>query len=106
MSVVVPPPLQPVADGETEALFEEARRRQRQRRTRIAAVALGALAAGIGIYAIFAVTARSSGTSAGAAGGAVAVPHTRLVVVLVDVSGSMRANDVAPTRLDATEHAI
>ncbi len=107
MAVVAPPrAAPPLAGGEAEALFEEARRRQRRRRTRIAVVALAALAAGIAVYSVFAVTARSSGAGAGAGGRAGAVPHTRLVVVLVDVSGSMRATDVAPTRLDAARRAI
>jgi Ca-activated chloride channel homolog len=48
------------------------------------------------------------------AGGALAHPHVRLskpdqnatIVLLVDVSGSMRANDVEPTRLDAAVAAM
>src|SRR5579862_5986173 len=92
--------------ADPEALFQEARQRQRRRQLRLTALAAFAVVVGLGVYAVLAVTAHSSGTGSRAAGAIVAAPKTRLVVVLVDVSGSMRATDVAPNRLDAARQAI
>ncbi len=100
---VAAPPRRPPEAGELEALFAEARRRRRRRRLRVALVAVVLLAAGAGAYA-----ALGGGSVFGLGGGspAAAPPHYRAVVLLVDVSGSMRATDVEPTRLDATVKAL
>jgi Ca-activated chloride channel family protein len=89
-----------------EALFEEARRRQRRRQVRLLALAGAALAVGLAAYLVLAVTAHSSATGGSGVAAVAAAPRTRLVVVLVDVSGSMKATDVAPNRLVATQHAL
>jgi Ca-activated chloride channel family protein len=92
--------------ADPEALFEEARRRQRRRQVRLLALAGAALAVGLAAYLVLAVTAHSSATGSRGAGAVAAAPRTRLVVVLVDVSGSMKATDVGPNRLVATRHGL
>src|SRR5438270_4255879 len=101
MTVAAPP--RPPRRFDPEALFEEARRHRRHRRLRLALVVAVLLAAGIGAYA-----ALSSGTNhARSAGGRAADGEKDVaVVLLVDVSGSMRATDVKPTRLDAAIAAM
>jgi Ca-activated chloride channel family protein len=101
----VPPRRPPAPDP--ELLFDEARRHRRRRRARLAAlVAAGLVAAGAAWVAL-------GGGSTGRLGGAGAAHHraaaasrTKVVVLVVDVSGSMRANDVKPTRLDAEVAAL
>ena len=101
MTVAAPP--RPPHRVEPEALFEEARRHRRQRRLRIVTVLLVLFAAGAGAYA-----ALSDGAShATADGGRTAAAGKEVaVLLLVDVSGSMRASDVKPTRLDAAVAAM
>lgn len=97
----------PVPESGPEALFEEARQRQRRRRRWVALVGGAGLLIGLAAYAFFAVGARSSDSgAAGSAGAPAALPRIQVVVVLVDVSGSMAASDIQPTRLGATEKAI
>jgi len=93
-----PPPFDP------EALFAEARRRRRRRRLGLAAIAVVVLAFAGGLYVALGDGAVRNAASGGGAGtGAAAV---KTIVLLVDVSGSMRAEDVKPTRLDATTAAM
>jgi Ca-activated chloride channel family protein len=101
LTVAAPP--RPPRRLEPEALFEEARRHRRQRRLRLVTVVLVLLAAGAGAYA-----ALSDGASHATAGGgrAAAAGKDVAVVLLVDVSGSMRASDVKPTRLGAAVAAM
>ena len=102
MTVAAPPrPRRRVDDP--EALFEEARRHRRFRRARLVVVLVVLLAAGAGAYG-----ALSDGTTHAVAGGGKAGTPVKdvAVVFLVDVSGSMRATDVRPTRLDAAVSAM
>jgi len=93
-----PPPLDP------EALFAEAHRRRRRRRARVAAVAVAVLGLAGGIYVALGDGAtRNAATGGGAGAGAADV---KTVVLVVDVSGSMKAQDVKPTRLGATTAAM
>jgi Ca-activated chloride channel family protein len=100
-TVTAPPPRR----DDPEALFEEARQHRRERRLRLAlVVALAAAAAG-GAYVAFA-----GGTNSSAAGGRPQLPivtaSNPTVVLLVDVSGSMRASDIRPTRIQAVRNAL
>jgi Ca-activated chloride channel homolog len=81
--------------GSPANLFEAAHRHGRRRRLRLvlAAAALLALAgAGYGVWALRPTQAAS-------------VAPPREVTLVIDVSGSMRASDVRPTRLDAAVRA-
>jgi Ca-activated chloride channel family protein len=102
MTVAAPP--RPPSQHEPDALFEEARQHRRRRYARVAAmVALGLAAAGL-TYAVF---GRGTNRATGSTGAvAAAAPSVKVVVLLVDVSGSMRADDVRPTRLQATAAAM
>jgi Ca-activated chloride channel family protein len=103
-STIAAPPRPPRRD-DPEALFEEARQHRRKRRLRLVlVVAFLAVAAAAG-YAAF-----GSGTSLSTAGSRRQSPlvtaSNPTVVLLVDVSGSMRANDIKPTRIDAVRAAL
>jgi Ca-activated chloride channel family protein len=105
LSTVAAPPRPPRID-EPEALFEEARRHRRHRWLRSAAAAGAVIAAGVGAYAVLgAGTEQPSQVQVLKNGVLTSVPK-RTVVLLVDVSGSMRATDVRPTRLAATVDAM
>jgi Ca-activated chloride channel homolog len=57
--------------------------------------------------ALFLLALAAAGTALARPRATVSAPATRAtVVLLVDVSGSMRASDVAPTRLGAAQHAM
>jgi Ca-activated chloride channel family protein len=77
-----------------ENLIEAARRRARQRRLRTLVGAVAVVAA-VGVGAVLAF--RASGPAH--------VAPPREVTLVIDVSGSMRANDVKPTRLAAAVDA-
>ncbi len=97
----------PLTNDAVDALFEEARQRQRRRQRRLAWLGGLVVLVGIAAYAVFAVGARSSDARSGGGSGAAAiVPKNRVVVLLVDVSGSMAATDIQPSRLGATRKAI
>jgi Ca-activated chloride channel family protein len=97
--------LQP-PDG-PEALFEEARQRQRRRRLRLTMLALGAGLAGLAVYALVAGGAHSSrAVGAGGTGSLLGARRPAVVVLVVDMSGSMGATDIHPTRLTATVRAL
>jgi Ca-activated chloride channel homolog len=102
-SIASPPP--PPRQVDPEALFEEARQRRRERRLR-----LGLIAALLAIAAVAAYAAFGSGTKASVAGYRSQLPivtaSNPTVVLLVDVSGSMAANDIKPSRIDAVRTAM
>lgn len=99
MTVATPPRLPGSPRVDPEALFAEARRHRRQRRMRLAALAITLAAAAAGVYwAMAGGAARSSGTVGAPA---IAAEPSQVVILLVDVSGSMAANDLKPTRLQA-----
>jgi Ca-activated chloride channel homolog len=97
-----------VCADELEALFEEARQRQRRRRARVALAAAGAILVGVGVYAVLATGAHSTRAveSHDAAGRAAGTVRPRVIVFAVDMSGSMAATDIHPTRLQATVTAL
>jgi Ca-activated chloride channel family protein len=101
----VTPPRGPVApSGDPEALFAEARRHRRQRRLRLLAYVLVLAALAAGAYVVLGHGA--AGVGAADHGAAAGQSGVRTVVLLVDVSGSMRADDVKPTRLAAAKAAM
>jgi Ca-activated chloride channel family protein len=81
--------------GSPANLFEAAHRRGRRRRLLILAAVSGALLLAGGVYALWSLAAAHGR----------AVTPTREVTLVIDVSGSMRASDVAPTRLGAAVRA-
>jgi len=104
--VVAAPPGPPAAPPPSpEALFEEAHRRRRARRLRLLLAAGGTLAAAAGglVGAGFATGLLGGG---GGGGGAALAAAPKTVVLVVDVSGSMGATDLAPTRLGAAVAAL
>jgi Mg-chelatase subunit ChlD len=106
LSTVAPAsPQRPPRTDDPEALFEEARRHRRRRWLRLAAVAGVLVAAGAGAYSAFSSGTTHSGGAAGRQGPLVTMANPT-VVLLVDVSGSMRATDIAPGRLDAAVVAM
>jgi Ca-activated chloride channel homolog len=103
MIVAAPPKPPRKPTGDPQALFAEARRHRRQRRLRLAGLVLLLLALGGGAYGVV----NSDGAGSGSGGGdRLAAGGTRTIVLLVDVSGSMRADDVKPSRLDAAVKAM
>ena len=101
MLIVDAPPRPPRSD-DPEALFEEARRHRRLRWTKLAAAAAALIAAGAGAYAVFGAGTEQPSTVQVFKDGVLTSVPNQTVVLVVDVSGSMRATDVQPTRLDAT----
>ena len=101
MPTVTAPPRPPVAH-EPEALFEEARRHRRHRWLKLAAVAAALIAAGAGAFAVLGAGAAHPSTVQVFKNGILTSVPNQTVVLLVDVSGSMRATDITPTRLGAT----
>jgi Ca-activated chloride channel family protein len=102
----ITPPQGPAAppSGDPEALFAEARRHRRQRRMRLLAYVLALAALAVGAYLV--LDHGAAGVGAADRGAAAAPSAVRTVVLLVDVSGSMRSNDVKPTRLGAAVAAM
>jgi Ca-activated chloride channel family protein len=100
--LIVDAPPRPPRSIDPEALIEEARRHRRLRWTKVAAVMAAAIAAGTGAYAVFGAGGEQPSTVQVFKNGVLAAVPNQTVVLLVDVSGSMRASDVRPTRLDAT----
>jgi Ca-activated chloride channel family protein len=91
--------------GDPEALFEEARQHRRERRLRLALVVALAVVIAAGAYGVFGNGATSS------AGGVrprlpIVTAANPTVVLVVDVSGSMRATDIKPTRITAVQRAL
>jgi Ca-activated chloride channel homolog len=82
-------------------LFEEARRHRRRRWITFAAIALLVLAAGAAAFDAFGRRGHQPHTVPVYRNGVLASVPEQTVVLLVDVSGSMRASDVGPTRLGA-----
>ena len=101
MTLVVAPP-RPPGTEDPEALFEEARRHRRHRWLKLAAAAALAVAAGTVAYAVLGAGAKEPSTTQVFKNGVLTTVRMQTVVLLVDVSGSMRATDIAPTRLHAT----
>jgi Ca-activated chloride channel family protein len=103
-STITAPPRPPRRD-DPEALFEEARQHRRERRLRLALVVALLVVAAAGAYAAFA-----GGTTHSAGGTGSLLPIVTAanptVVLLVDVSGSMRANDIEPARIEAVQSAM
>jgi Ca-activated chloride channel family protein len=89
-----------------EALIEEARRHRRARRLRLLVAAIGALALAAGGLLAASAGGLLGGGGGGGGGGLAAVETPRTIVLLVDVSGSMRATDVRPNRLAAAVAAL
>ena len=105
MTTVAAPP-RPPRNDDPEMLFEEARRHRRHRWLKLAAGAAAVLAVGVGAYsAARGGTGHPSTVQVLKHGVLTSVPE-QTVVFLVDVSGSMRATDVHPTRLAATVAAM
>ena len=96
MTVAAPPRRPRLPPVDPEALFAEARRHRRQRRLRLAAVALAVVAAGAGLR--WALGHGTGDSSAANGGRAAAAGRDKLVMLVVDASGSMRAHDVKPSR--------
>jgi Ca-activated chloride channel family protein len=98
-------PPRPPRREDPDALFEEARQHRRERRLRLALIVALLVVAASGAYAAFA-----GGSSSSAAGNRprlpIATAANPTVVLLVDVSGSMRASDVKPSRIDAVRSAM
>jgi Ca-activated chloride channel family protein len=104
-------------DSDAEALFREAKQRERRRRL----AWLAALLAVVGV-AIAAVARAQSGSGSDAvsppaqpaappqpvagAGTPLTLPADGTIVLLLDTSGSMLSNDVAPSRFDAAVSAL
>ena len=105
MTTVAAPPRPPRTD-DPEALFEEARRHRRNRRLGRVAAALVVVAGGAGAYAVLGGGTEHPSTVQVLKNGVLTSVPNQTVVLLVDVSGSMRATDVRPTRLDATVAAM
>jgi Ca-activated chloride channel family protein len=95
-------PPRPPRPADPEALIEEARRHRRLRWTKLAAIMAAAIAAGSGAYAVLGAGGEHPSTVKVFKNGVLAAVPNQTVVLLVDVSGSMRATDVRPTRLAAT----
>jgi hypothetical protein len=102
--VTVAAPPRPPRPEDPQALFEEARLHRRRRRLQLVGLALTVLIAAGGAYAIFGYGANDDATGGGLRPAA-ATPDTT-VVLLVDVSGSMRAEDVGAQRLEAAVSAM
>jgi Ca-activated chloride channel family protein len=99
------PPRRP-RTPDPDALFEEAREHRRHRRLKLGAVAAAVLATGAGAYAVLGGGASDPSTVPVLRNGVLTSVPQHTVVLLVDVSGSMRATDVQPTRLKATVAAM
>ena len=105
MTTVAAPPRPPRTD-DPEMLFEEARRHRRHRWLKLAAAAAAVVAIGAGAYSVArGGTGHPSTVQVLKDGVLTSVPE-QTVVFLVDVSGSMRATDIHPTRLAATVAAM
>jgi Mg-chelatase subunit ChlD len=108
-TVIRPTPPAPsrLDPAEREALFEEARRHRRRRHIRMAATAAALLAVATATGGAYKLDGTGRTTHhPGAPLRAFAGTSVSTVVFVVDVSGSMQATDVGPTRLDATVAAI
>jgi Ca-activated chloride channel homolog len=103
--VTITAPPRPPRHDDPAALFEEARQHRRQRRLRLALVVALVVVATAGAYAAFAGGTKLSSGGTGSRLPVVTAANPT-VVLLVDVSGSMRANDIAPTRIVAVKAAM
>lgn len=88
-----------------EALFEEARRHRRERRLRLSLVVAFLVVVVAGGYAAFGNGANLS-TAGSRRQPPIVTASNPTVVLLVDVSGSMAANDIKPSRIDAVQAAM
>jgi Ca-activated chloride channel homolog len=104
LTTVAAPP-RPPRTHDPELLFEEARRHRRHRWLKLAAAAAAVLAVGAGAYSV-ARGGTGNPTVQVFKNGVLTSVRQQTVVFLVDVSGSMRATDIRPTRLGATVAAM
>ena len=105
MTTIAAPPRPPRTD-DPEMLFAEARRHRRHRWLKLAAAAAAVLAAGAGAYSVAGGGTGHLSTVHVLKNGVLTSVPQQTVVFLVDVSGSMRATDIRPTRLAATVAAM